>query len=437
MELYRDIETKLCLWRNRRERYPLILEGARQVGKTWVMKKFGERYYRNTAYLNFESSPELAAEFSKTKSPSRLIGILELYCGFEITSEDTLIIFDEIQECPDALNSLKYFSEETPQYHIMAAGSLLGVAMAHGGTFPVGKVDFLKMYPLSFREFLHGADKRIFDFMDHLDQAEPLPEIVYNRLREEYRRYLICGGMPKAVLAMLGQNDINAVDETLKAILHSYTLDFSKHAAPADIPRINEIWRSLPSQLAKENRKFIYKLIRPGARAREYENALLWLQQAGLIYRVNCTCNPAMPLSAYDDISAFKIYVSDIGILRALSGLPANIFLNDNPLFREFKGAYIENAILQSFITQYPVAPRYWVSSGRAEVDFILQGNESIVPVEVKSESNTSGKSLSVYMQKYSPETALIISSENIRVHGGVVHLPHPAADWTGKMIRF
>lgn len=437
MELYREIEKKLVAWKDNPMSLPLVLEGARQIGKTWLMLDFGKRYYRRTAYFNFESSPELAKEFELSKSPERLISILSLYCGFDIDASDTLIVFDEIQECNTALNSLKYFSEYPTRYHIIAAGSLLGVTMSRGGTFPVGRVEFLKMYPLTFREFLYSADRRTYDYMDSLQSPERLPEIIYNRLHAEYRRYLICGGMPKAVLAMLERGDIAEVDRVLQDLLHSYTLDFSKHAPNSDIPRIGEIWASLPSQLAKENRKFIYKLVRPGARAREYEDALLWLSQAGLVYRVNCCSNPLMPLSAYDDVSAFKVYVFDVGVLRALSKLPAGVFIDDTPLFREFKGAFIENAVLEGLVPQFSVMPRYWVSSGRAEVDFLVQGRHSIMPVEVKAENNRSGRSLSVYINRYKPEYALIISTSNISVSAPVIHLPQSCTDWISSLIQF
>lgn len=440
MELHRIVEQQLIHWKDRPDRRPLILEGARQVGKTWVMQNFGKKHYEKTAYFNFENSKELQQEFKMSKSPDRIINILELYCGFKIKASNTLIIFDEIQECEDALVSLKYFNEEANQYHIIAAGSLLGVAVARSGSFPVGKVDFIKMYPLSFKEMLFSLDRQTYEYMESMHHVERLPEIIYNKIRDYYRQYLICGGMPQAVLAMLETKDIAKVDDVLHSILHSYALDFSKHAPKGDIPKIGEIWNSLPSQLAKENRKFIYKLVRPGARAREYENALLWLQQAGLTYRVNCSSKPALPLSAYDDPSAFKIYVFDIGILRALSGLDASVFIDENPLFTEFKGAYYENAVLQSLMPQCKSMPRYWVSnSGRAEVDFLLQADADILPVEVKASVNTSGQSLAQYIKNFAPKRAVIISSANNSTKEGdsteIIHIPHPVTDWLLNMM--
>lgn len=435
MELYRSIESSLIAWKERKDHNPLILEGARQVGKTWVMKNFGKKHYRQTAYFNFEDTPSLAEEFARTKDPARLIGILSIYIGFEIKPKDVLIIFDEVQECKDALNSLKYFSEDAPEYDIMAAGSLLGVAMNQGGTFPVGKVEFLRMYPLTFREFLMSADSRTCDYMDAYSGDGSLPAIIFERMYEQFRKYLISGGMPKAVLAMLEKGDVAEVDRVLHDILRSYTLDFSKHAPKADIPRISEIWSSIPSQLAKENRKFVYRLVRPGARAREYENALLWLRQAGLIYKVSCCTKPGLPLSAYDDVSAFKIYMFDIGILRVMADIPPSVFMEESLYFQEFKGAYYENAVLQSLEAQLTVAPRYWVSSGKAEVDFIIQIGDAVYPMEVKASDNTAGKSLSVYIQRYAPPAAIIAYRGEIVKKDNVVHIPNCAVDWLRRIL--
>ena len=438
MNLHRDILQKLLDWKNSSSRLPLLIKGARQCGKSWCMKEFGRRNYERTAYFNFDIDTELKEEFKNTKNPSRLIPILEIYCGFKIEPDTTLIVLDEIQECNEALNSLKYFVEEAPQFHIIAAGSLLGVALGkEGGSFPVGNVEFIDMYPLTFKEFLYNADIDCYNFVDEITSPQPLPLIIYNRLQQLHKRYLICGGMPKAVLAMIEHNDISKVDEELSRILEAYSLDFSKHASPATVPRISEIWRSLPSQLAKENRKFVFKLIRSGARAREYETALEWLQLAGLVYKIHDTENPIIPLSAYDDVSAFKIYLFDVGILRALSQIPAEIFISSNPSFREFKGVFAENAALQAFVPQFRVLPRYWTSQGRAEVDFVIQCKEHVLPVEVKAESNKSGKSLGVYIEKYRPRKAVTVTSLNVSVDRQVLNIPHPLASWLGRWLDF
>lgn len=426
----------LLQWKNRQQRKPLIIQGARQIGKTWIMKKFGETHYEHIAYFNFDASEELCREFENTKDPQRLIGILRLYTDQPIEPEKTLIIFDEIQQSNKALNSLKYFCEDAPRYHIMAAGSLLGVSLSRGDSFPVGKVEFLNMYPVTFREFLCSDNPRMYEYLETLTAINPLPEIVMGKVSESWRRYQVCGGMPAAVTALLANQGTEEVENKLRDILTAYSLDFAKHAPAKDIPRIAAIWNSIPSQLAKENRKFLYKLVKNGARAREYEDGLLWLQHAGLIYRVFCSSKPGLPLSAYDDISAFKIYLCDTGLLRAMAKLPAEVFWSDNPLYTEFKGAMAENMVLQSLVPQFEVLPRYWASGGTAEVDFLLQHATSLSPVEVKAGTNLNGKSLGVYIKQYNPETALRYSMNNLRQDGMILNIPLFLADWTKKIIR-
>lgn len=436
MEIKRDIMEALLQWKNRQQRKPLIIQGARQIGKTWIMKKFGETHYEHIAYFNFDASEELCREFENTKDPQRLIGILRLYTDQPIEPEKTLIIFDEIQQSNKALNSLKYFCEDAPRYHIMAAGSLLGVSLSRGDSFPVGKVEFLNMYPVTFREFLCSDNPRMYEYLETLTAINPLPEIVMGKVSESWRRYQVCGGMPAAVTALLANQGTEEVENKLRDILTAYSLDFAKHAPAKDIPRIAAIWNSIPSQLAKENRKFLYKLVKNGARAREYEDGLLWLQHAGLIYRVFCSSKPGLPLSAYDDISAFKIYLCDTGLLRAMAKLPAEVFWSDNPLYTEFKGAMAENMVLQSLVPQFEVLPRYWASGGTAEVDFLLQHATSLSPVEVKAGTNLNGKSLGVYIKQYNPETALRYSMNNLRQDGMILNIPLFLADWTKKIIR-
>lgn len=436
MEIKRDIMKALLQWKNRQQRKPLIIQGARQIGKTWIMKKFGETHYEHVAYFNFDASEELCREFENTKDPDRLIGILRLYTDCPVEPEKTLIIFDEIQQSNKALNSLKYFCEDAPQYHIMAAGSLLGVSLSQGDSFPVGKVEFLNMYPVTFREFLCSDNPRMFEYLEALTQIAPLPEIVMGKLSESWRRYQVCGGMPAAVTALLTNQGNKEVERRQREILTAYSLDFAKHAPAKDIPRIAAIWNSIPSQLAKENRKFLYNLVKSGARAREYEDGLLWLQHAGLVYRVFCSSKPGLPLSAYDDVSAFKIYLCDAGLLRVMAQLPAEILWADNPLYTEFKGAMTENMVLQSLIPQFEVMPRYWVSGGVAEVDFLLQYTASLSPIEVKSGMSLKGKSLGVYIKQYNPEIALRYSMNNLRQDGIILNIPLFLADWTDKLLK-
>ena len=435
MEIKRDIMSALLKWKQRSERKPLIIQGARQIGKTWIMRKFGEEHFDYVAYFNFDASEELCREFENTKSPERLIDILRLYTECPIEPERTLIIFDEIQQSNKALNSLKYFCEDTPEYHILAAGSLLGVSLSQGDSFPVGKVEFLKMYPVTFREFLHADMPQMYEYLENLTEIAPLPEIVMGRVGEAYRRYLVCGGMPAAVTAMLERRGVQEIEEIQEAILTAYALDFAKHAPGKDIPRITAIWNSIPSQLAKENRKFVYKLVKAGARAREYEDGLLWLEHAGLIYRIFCSSKPGLPLSAYDDLSAFKIYLCDGGLLRVMAKLPVDVLWTENALYTEFKGAMAENNVLQSLVAHFNVQPRYWTSEATAEVDFLLQSNTSLLPVEVKSGTRLSGKSLGIYISRFDTELALRYSMNNLKRDDVILNIPIFLADWTEKLL--
>ena len=436
MELYRTIIEKLREWKHRPNHKPLIIKGVRQTGKTWIMKHFGKEEFETTAYFNFDTEDSLKSVFFKHKDPMRIIEELRLYTDSQIVAEKTLIIFDEIQECGEALNSLKYFCEDAPQYHIIAAGSLLGVTLSNVTSFPVGKVEILDLYPLSFKEFLIARDSKIFNYVDSINSIEPLPEIIFNKLGEYYRQYMAIGGMPEAVSIFFNNGSIEQVDKCLDYILAAYTRDFAKHAPKNDVPKIIAIWDSVPSQLAKENRKFVFKLVRPGARAREYEDALMWLNSAGMIYRVFCCTKPALPIKAYDDISAFKIYVCDVGLLRRLSSLSADVVMSQNPLYAEFKGASAENYILQSLVQQTDPLPRYWTSEGKAEVDFLIQHRSEIIPVEVKSGGNLMGKSLAVYGDKFSPRIKIKYSLNNLALYNNVINIPLFLSDWSERFME-
>lgn len=436
MEIKRDIMAALLKWKQQPERKPLIIQGTRQIGKTWIMKKFGEECFDYVAYFNFDASEELCREFENTKSPERLIDILRLYTEYPIEPGRTLIIFDEIQQSNKALNSLKYFCEETPEYHILAAGSLLGVSLSQGDSFPVGKVDFLRMYPVTFREFLRADTPQMYEYIENLTEIAPLPEIVIGRVGEAYRRYQVCGGMPAAATAMLEKQGIQKIESIQKSILTAYSLDFAKHAPGKDIPRIAAIWNSIPSQLAKENRKFVYKLVKTGARAREYEDGLLWLEHAGMIYRIFCSTKPGLPLSAYDNLSAFKIYLCDGGLLRVMAQLPADVLWTENPLYTEFKGAMAENMVLQSLVAHFDVMPRNWTSGATAEVDFLLQNKTSLLPVEVKAGIRLGGKSLGIYIDRFTAGLALRFSMNNLKRDGTILNLPIFLADWTERLLK-
>ena len=432
MEIRRDIIEQFKAWKNTPERKPILLKGARQIGKTWAMETFGREAFDYYVKFDFDRQPELKSVFQISKNPERIIKELALYTEVPIIAGQTLIIFDEIQECEEALNSLKYFYEDAPQYHIIAAGSLLGVAVKRRSmTVPVGKVNMIRMYPVTFREFLRAADERTFQYIEDLHTAERLPEIILNKLKTEYRRYLICGGMPEAVISLLDNKGMEAVEQVLQDILDLYELDFSKYATPRDIPRIHAIWHSLPSKLAKENRKFIYKVIKQGARSKDYEDALLWLEDAGMIYRTFNITKPALPLSAYEETTAFKVYACDCGLLRRLARLPATVILNPNANYTEFKGSMAENAVLQSII---PLLnndiPHYWSPDSRAEIEFIIQWSENIIPIEVKAENCINGRSLSVYTERYKPTKRIRFSFLNLQYNQGLLSCPTPMADW-------
>lgn len=438
MEIRRDIIEQFKAWKNTPERKPILLKGARQIGKTWAMETFGREAFDYYVKFDFDRQPELKSVFQISKNPERIIKELALYTEVPIIAGQTLIIFDEIQECEEALNSLKYFYEDAPQYHIIAAGSLLGVAVKRRSmTVPVGKVNMIRMYPLTFREFLRAADERTFQYIENLYTAERLPEIILNKLKTEYRRYLICGGMPEAVISLLDNKGMEAVEQVLQDILDLYELDFSKYATPRDIPRIHAIWHSLPSQLAKENRKFIYKVIKQGARSKDYEDALLWLEDAGMIYRTFNITKPALPLSAYEETTAFKVYACDCGLLRRLARLPATVILNPNANYTEFKGSMAENAVLQSII---PLLnhdmPHYWSPDSRAEIEFVIQWGENIIPVEVKAENCINGRSLSVYTERYKPTKRIRFSFLNLQYNQGLLSCPTPMADWFYRFLH-
>lgn len=438
MRISRDIISTFKEWKDTPMRKPILLQGARQIGKTWAMETFGKESFEYCAKFDFDRQEELKSVFQNTKMPERIIKELALFCDVPIIAGKTLIIFDEIQECEEALNCLKYFCEDAPEYHIMAAGSLLGVAVKKRRmTVPVGKVRVIRMYPLSFKEFLRASDIHTYEYIEQLTAIEKLPEIILNKLKLEYRRYLVCGGMPDAACAMLENQGMENVDAILQDILDLYELDFAKYAEPREIPRIHAIWHSLPSQLAKENRKFVYKVVKPGARSKDYEDALLWLEDAGMIYRINNITRPLFPLSAYEDLSAFKLYACDCGLLRRLAKLPSSIIVSPTANYTEFKGAMAENAILQSLM---PIlrreVPFYWSPDSRAEIEFVIQWNDEIIPIEVKAENCVSGRSLSVYKEKYAPKHRIRFSFLNLQYNCGMLSCPSPMADWLPSLLE-
>ena len=432
----RDVTQQLLAWKNSSDRKPLIVRGARQIGKSWAVEDFGKRYYEHLAVFNFDRKRELAEVFGKTKEPSRIIHELAFFTEVPLLPEKTLIFFDEIQECKEALNALKYFCEDAPEYHIIAAGSLLGVAINEGNfSFPVGKVNFLQMFPVSFKEYLRAADAVLFRQLDSLAGGEePLPTVVFNRAEEYYHAYQVCGGLPLSARSMIWGKGIETVEKVLEENLMAYEIDFSKHALKTDIPKIHAIWKSTPEQLSRENNKFVYRVVREGARAREY--ALQWLVDAGMIYQVKLCEKPELPLSFYENSSAFKVYLLDIGLLRKLSKLPAEIFVSASQLFTEFKGAVAENFVLTSLLAQGFAMPNYWTLQGnKAEVDFLVADGLSVVPIEVKSDRRISGKSFAEYDKKYHPDLRIRFSMNNIKKDGNLLNLPIFMADWVGSYL--
>lgn len=425
MEIYRSILKDLAAWKDSRFRKPLVLQGARQVGKSWVLNKFGKDCFDNCVYVNFDTMPEIKQDFARTKDPKRLINVLSMVSGMKIEPGRTLVILDEIQECNDALNSLKYFCEQAPEYAIVCAGSLLGVALnRQGASFPVGKVDFIHMYPISFSEYLAATNPDLAEILQGITDIEPLPEVIHSKLVDAYKTYLVLGGMPEAVSRYADTYDWKQVDAILQNILIAYSLDFSKHIAARDIPRVFAVWNNIEGHLARDNRKFRYTEIQKGARAREYENAIEWLCLAGLTHRVFCVNTPHIPLAAYKNSSYFKMYLSDVGLLRSKFRLePTSVLLGDR-LFTEFKGVLSENYVLTSLVRQFGEEQFYWSSGNTAEIEFMLQYNGRIIPIEVKSGNSVTAKSLSEYRKKYNPETAVRLSTRNLRKDDGLINIP-------------
>lgn len=422
--MYRFAIEKLHEWKDSPYRKPLIIEGARQVGKTWLMKEFGRISYENTVYINFDANTRMAELFAVDLDTERLILGLELYVGKKIDPACTLIIFDEVQEVPKALSSLKYFYENAPQYHIICAGSMLGIALHEGTSFPVGKVDFLKLYPLSFREFLMAVGKE--RFADLLFRQDVSMITVFRQTYvDALKQYYFVGGMPEAVLRFSENGDFNEVRDIQRRILTAYEQDFSKHAPNAVVPRIRMLWNSIPSQLARENKKFIYGLVREGGRAKDYETALLWLSDCGFVHRIGRITTPRLPLKAYEDLKAFKLFLVDVGLLGCMAGLHQRTLLDGNDLFTEFKGALTEQYVLQQLIALPGLHLYYYTNDrGSCEIDFLIDDGERVIPVEVKAEVNLRAKSLKTYREKFHPEISVRTSMADFCKEKGLVNVP-------------
>ena len=421
--MQRFIMKNLINWKNSNSRKPLILKGARQVGKTYILKEFGKNNYHDFVYFNFDHDDGLAELFKNTKDPKRIIEQLILVAGKKIEPEKTLIIFDEIQECPNALNSLKYFQEEIPEYHIACAGSLLGIRLSKT-SFPVGKVDFLNLYPMTFSEFLiaDGCDNLV-ECMNKVKNVEAIPKIFEDQLLEKLKIYYVIGGMPEAVYSWVNEKDIEKVNYIQSNIITSYESDFSKHTDNSEANKISLIWNGIPSQLARENKKFIYHAIKEGARAREYENALNWLNDANIIYKCYNVSKCSFPLKAYNDISSFKIYVNDVGLLRRMSNLDSKIILEGNKLFEEFKGSFSENYVINELIATFDMIPNYYTFN-RNKIDFVIQYKNKIIPIEVKSNKSTNNVSLTKFNNNNDNDFSFRFSVNNLNRDGKIINIP-------------
>lgn len=420
----RKLFKKLLKWKENSERKPLILQGARQVGKTWLMKEFGKRCFERVAYFMFEKNSLLCDTFKQDMNVSRIFESLSIIAGFKITA-DTLILFDEVQECPEAITSLKYFCEERPGYHIIAAGSYLGIAEHGGLSFPVGKVNFMTLYPLDFREFLRAVGEELAcDAIDNgaFDVLRPF----HDKLLMWVKKYFYIGGMPHVVNDFIKTEDFEGVREEQEEILTAYRKDFSKHIPSNELQRMQLLWRSIPSQLAKENKKFVYGAIKGGARAREYENCISWLQSCGLVYQIFRVKKPGYPICAYDDLSAFKLFLVDVGLLSALSRLDVKMILDQSAVFSEFKGALTEQFVLQQLVaSEKRLDIRYWANdSSTNEIDFLVQKGDEILPIEVKAGINLQSKSLSAFISKFNINKAYRFSSATFKQNEVIVDAP-------------
>lgn len=432
----RDIYQNLLAWKTQTDRKPLILQGARQVGKTYILKEFGSQEYQQLVYINFEKMRKISSLFNDDLQAESLIQKLTIYFDMQITPETTLIVFDEVQECPAALNSLNYFYEDAPQYHLIAAGSLLGIKLAHTQGFPVGKVTFRHLYPLSFMEFLRALNKTQWvELLANLRLSDPIEELFHQELIELLKRYFFIGGMPEAVDQYVKTQDFNTVQQIHVDILRAYELDFAKHAPAAEIRKISSVWDAIPAQLAKENKKFIFSALKQSARGREYENAIRWLIDADLI--LNCTqvTKPESPLRHYLDHPAFKTYLLDVGLLCSMNHVSAKMLLEKKQLFKEFAGALTENYVAQTLTASIHSGLYYWKSEGTAKIDFLIDCNNHILPLEVKAGTSRQKKSLLVYADKFEPHLLLRTSLLNLCKNGKVLNIPLYALEQLPRLL--
>ena len=412
---------KLIEWKNSTTRKPLVLKGARQVGKTWLMKEFGSKYYRNFVYCNFDEEKELKSIFENNKNPNRIIELLSMLFNSKIEPQKSLIIFDEIQECPEALNSLKYFNEKANDYHLIAAGSLLGTLLSKPKSYPVGKINLLNINPLTFDEFLLATDKGLYDYYSSIQKNQKIEEIFHNKLLEIYHYYLIIGGMPESVSAWITEKDPKKILQIQKELNEIYENDFSKHNGKINSGRLLMVFRSIVSQLAKENQKFVYGAVREGGRARDFEEAIEWLVSAGMINRVYNISKPEHPIAAFDKLDCFKLYLFDTGLLKYKAGIDNSSILLKTDY--QFKGALVENFVLQQLKEKFEIPPRYYATR-YGEIDFVIQNGSNIVPIEVKAGSNKSATTFKKYIKENNPDFAIRFSEMNYVTDGKITNIP-------------
>lgn len=426
MQIERNIIKELSCWQHSPRRKPLILKGVRQCGKTWLLRHFGASHFADMVEFNFDKDPHLASFFSGSYDVPRILSQLSAYCGKKILAQETLVFFDEIQTCPEALNSLKYFCEDAPEYAIASAGSLIGLALSAKNRtgFPVGKVDIRELTPCSFDEYLRAVDPVMHQYVKTLS-LEPLPDAFCSRLSVYLSEYLTIGGMPAAMTAFLETRDWNIVEQELDSILQAYEADFSKHAASCDVPKLMQIWHSIPAQFAKENRRFIFGEVRHGARAKDLEDALQWLICASMVQKVCAVSSPEYPLTSVMEKNTFKLYPSDVGILRELAKISPSVIANSQDIFSDFKGRLAENYVLEQFYALGLNPVCYWYNSkGKAEVDFLIQDDNNLIPVETKSGMSVNAKSLKFYRETYKPPLAIRTSMKNLRLDNGLLNIP-------------
>ncbi len=428
----RNALRKLEMWKESSDRKPLILKGARQVGKTWLMKTFGEMNYENVAYFNFDEEESLKTIFDTNKNPERIIELLSMIIGKKIEPHRTLIVFDEIQECSAALNSLKYFNEKANEYHVISAGSLLGTLLAQPKSYPVGKVDMIEILPMSFDEFLKASDAGLYRFYESIEKGQTIEDIFHSRLLEAYHYYLIIGGMPECVSSWNDHRDPQKVLKIQKNLLQVYEHDFSKHNGKVNSARLLMVFRSIVSQLSKENEKFVYGAVRQGGRARDFEEAIEWLVSAGMINRVYNVSKPEHPLAAFDRLDCFKLYMFDTGLLKCMAGLDNGALLLKSDY--QFKGPMAENFVLQQIKGQFEVSPRYY-STKSGEIDFVIQSGQEIIPVEVKAGNDKSAPSFKKYITERDPETAVRFSEMGYVKNGKITNIPLYLAGKLKKLI--